>query len=471
MSKFKTLLNLARLGTRVVADSRQVQKGDIFVALPGTKVHGDNFIRQATNRGASYIVSENRELVKTLGARGCFHPNPRLALGELAKNFYFPEGQHIKLVGITGTNGKTTVCFLLEQLLKKAGFKVGLIGTIYIKWMEQKIDATMTTPDCLTLYHLLAQMQKKGVEVVVMEVSSHALDQDRIADLQFEVGIFTNLTQDHLDYHKNMEHYFLAKQKLFTHYSKSAIINGDCAWGKQLISSLRNKPIITYGFENKNQLQIIQYKLTLKGFRANILVDGEELEICSNLPGRYNLLNLLASIGGGKSLGLTKADFKLLEQCAPPPGRMELVPNKQGLSIIIDYAHTPDALANVCQALAELKQGKLVVVFGCGGNRDKQKRPLMAREVAKYADLAIVTTDNPRFEEPESIIADILPGFPPGFNYNVVVDRKKAILQALQLIKKGDVLLIAGKGHENYQEIQGKKIFFSDKKIVEEALC
>lgn len=462
---YEFLLHLASKGKRVVSDSRKVESGDIFVALSGTKVDGSIFMEEALQKGASFVLSKNKEVTSRLKDKAVYHPNPNLALGELANRYYFPQGRKIKLIGITGTNGKTTTAYLTHYALSQMGYKAGLIGTVEIKSLEKSYQAALTTPDCLTLYSYLAQMEKEGIEYVCLEVSSHALDQDRVAGLDFEVGIFTNLTQDHLDYHRDMEHYFQAKKKLFQDYAKNAVINGDCSWGKRLIQELK-KDVFTYGFKEQNQFRVLEYEADLQGIKANLLLQQEQRQVFLPLLGEYNLYNLLASLSALLSLNL-KVDFDIFKDFKGVPGRLEKIKNKRNLNVIVDYAHTPDALDNVCSTLRKLPFKRLIVLFGCGGNRDKGKRALMAKAVSKWADMAIVTSDNPREEEPLEIIKDILPGFPKEFAYLVEVDRKQAILKALAQLESQDLLLIAGKGHEDYQEIKGVRYPFSDKQIVQ----
>ncbi len=308
------------------------------------------------------------------------------------------------------------------------------------------------------------------MDYACIEVSSHALDQDRVAGLEFEAGIFTNLTQDHLDYHKSMEEYFLAKKKMFTLYSNRAIVNGDSEWGKKIIDDLKNKDSITYGFKNYNDIKVLDYIANLKGIEGTVKLKDRIEKVFLPLLGKYNLYNLLACMGLIVCLQLSVDWSEVLKSFPGVPGRVEKIVNKKNLNIVVDYAHTPDALENVCKTLRELTDKKLVVVFGCGGNRDKSKRPLMAKAVSKFADMAIVTSDNPRFEEPEKIIEDILPGFSENYSYEVEIDRKKAIKRAIELLTPEDLLLIAGKGHEDYQEIKGIRYPFADKKVVQEIL-
>jgi len=466
---FEQLLFLAQNKTRIVSDSREVRPGDIFVALPGTKVDGASFIPEALAKGAKYVLSSSKEMLSQYPKQVVYHSDPRRALGELAKRYYFPQGRKIKLLGVTGTNGKTTTCFLLKHLLQSAGYKTGVLGTVEISWPGYKQKARQTTPDCLDLHATLAKMEAQGVEVACLEVSSHALDQDRIAGLEFDVGIFTNLTQDHLDYHKDLPTYFQAKAKLFRQYTKRAVINGDCSYGREILQFFPG-PKVSFGLNDDNDFRILKYLLNLKGMQVELLFRSSKKFFELKLLGKFNLYNALAALGGASFLGLDLEVLKGLETFMPPPGRMEKITNSKELHVIVDYAHTPDALANVTQTLKELTTGKLIVVFGCGGNRDRQKRPLMAKAVARYADVVVVTSDNPRFEEPMDIIGEIVTGFEPGFPYYVEPDRKQAIALGLSLVGREDILLIAGKGHEDYQEIKGKKIYFSDQDVVRELL-
>jgi UDP-N-acetylmuramoyl-L-alanyl-D-glutamate--2,6-diaminopimelate ligase len=466
------LLKLARTGTPVCTHSGKVEHGDIFVALPGTRVDGAEYIPQALERGAAYVVTRHVP-PGLLDVRGkiVIHPNPAQALGELAGAYFGTEALRARVIGITGTNGKTTTTYLLEHLLTGNGFKVGVIGTVNYRWGGKEYPADMTTPDCLRLHHLLAQMDKDGVDWICMEVSSHALDQDRVAGICFDYAVFTNLTQDHLDYHLNLENYFQAKAKLFTPKQSrkpKAIINGDDKFGQRLKKTALDP--LCYGLGEDNDLIAASVIESRQGLRLECKFHNKQWSMSSSLVGRFNAFNLLAALGVGLKLGMGEMELKVLEGFQGVPGRLQRVGNKKGLNIFVDYAHTPDALENVCKTLKNIDFDRLIVLFGCGGNRDRAKRPLMGQAVARYADLAVITSDNPRNEEPEAIIRDILPGIKGRVEIEIEPDRKKAIKLAISRMEKGDVLLIAGKGHEDYQEIKGKKIPFHDARVVEEII-
>ncbi len=471
---------MARTGTPVRSHSGKVKRGDIFVALPGTKVDGAEYIPQALERGAAYIVTRNVPSGLDLQEKIIIHPHPAQALGELARAHFGTEALRAKIIGITGTNGKTTTTYLLEYLLAKNGFKVGVIGTVSYRWAGKEYKADMTTPDCLRLHHLLAQMDKDGVDFVCMEVSSHALDQDRVAGIDFDYAVFTNLTQDHLDYHQTLEDYFQAKAKLFDSKNSQqpqAVINGDDIFGKRLKKIALNP--LCYGLVEDNDLVATSVLDSRQGLRLECQFNNKQWSISSSLVGQFNAFNLLAALGVGLKLGLGEEELKALEDFQGVPGRLQRIHNKKGFNIFVDYAHTPDALENVCKTLKSIDFDRLIVLFGCGGNRDKAKRPLMGEAVARYADLAVITSDNPRDEDPELIIRDILPGIAKAkgrVEIEIEPDRKKAIKLAISRLKKGDadaanaVLLIAGKGHEDYQEIKGKKFPFHDVRVVEEII-
>ena len=483
---FRKLLELARAGVPIRTHSGKVEKGDIFVALPGTRVDGAQYIPQALERGAAYVVTSSLPAEVKSREKIIIHPHPARALGELARAYFGTENLKAKIIGITGTNGKTTTTYLLEHLLGKNGFKVGVIGTVSYRWSGKEFMADMTTPDCLRLHHLLSQMGRDGVDFVCMEVSSHALDQDRVAGIDFDYAVFTNLTQDHLDYHPDLEDYFQAKAKLFRSQNSRqphAIINGDDIFGKRLKKIALNP--LCYGLGEgcanaafANDLIATSVLDSRHGLKFECKFKDRQWRISSSLIGRFNVYNLLAASGVGLKLGMGEAELKVLEHFQGVPGRLQRIHNKKGFNIFIDYAHTPDALENVCKTLKSVFD-RLIVLFGCGGNRDKAKRPLMGEAVARYADLAVITSDNPRDEEPDAIIRDILPGIKERVEIEIEPDRKKAIKLAISRMAEDSagadtiantVLLIAGKGHEDYQEIKGKKFPFHDGRVVEEII-
>jgi UDP-N-acetylmuramoyl-L-alanyl-D-glutamate--2,6-diaminopimelate ligase len=476
LNLWNKLLGLAARGGRIATDSRQVQPGDIFVALPGSKLHGDEFIPDALKRGAEYVLGINQQAVpaaKKDRFLGC--QNPALALGELAAAKYKTRERSCKLLGVTGTNGKTTICYLLEHLLSRLGYKVGVLGTVSYRWPGQEMPASLTTPDCLQTHELLARMQEEQMDLVCMEVSSHALQQQRLAGLEFDLAIFSNLSQDHLDYHSDMRDYFQAKASLFSSPSLGlprAVLNMDDAYGWELADICTD--VLGFGLEKRdleNYLQGQLLNLSRQGLRLRMQYQSQSWELNSSLPGRHNASNLLAVQAAGLVLGLQPEDFRFLQEFQNVPGRLQRVPNSQGLHIFIDYAHTPDALVNVLASLRQMGFSRLLVVFGCGGDRDREKRPLMGRAVAECADLALLTSDNPRHEDPLQIMQQVLPGLEQGqAQVMQEPERRRAIDLALQELGPEDALLVAGRGHEKYQQIGFSKIRFSDLETVQELL-
>ncbi|RQD67955.1 UDP-N-acetylmuramoyl-L-alanyl-D-glutamate--2,6-diaminopimelate ligase [Desulfonatronovibrio magnus] len=462
---YENLLKEAELGRPVKSHSGAVQQGDIFVALSGTRVHGGQFIQEALERGAFMAVARQEDL-RQQHDKILIHENPVFALGQLAQAYYRTGRMELGIIGITGTNGKTTVTYLLEHIFKSNGFKTGVLGTVNYRWGNNLIDSSMTTPDCLQVHDILSKMDQDGVEMVIMEVSSHALDQDRVAGITFDAGVFLNLTQDHLDYHKNMEDYFQAKIKLFLSSGKKktfqSVINSDDSYGQRLLCQVSGA--LSFGLNHSVQTRLCG-KL-LKNDRTGITLQcsyqDQEWVVSSPLSGRHNGSNLLAAQGAGLALGLNPKQFECLENAGQVPGRLEKIINDRGLDIYVDYAHTPDALENVCKTIKDLDYSRLLVLFGCGGDRDKAKRPLMTRAAAKYADVVFLTSDNPRFEDPLSIIHDACSGFVNGDEYFIEEERRSAIQQAVYFMKPGDALLVAGKGHEQYQEIRGVRNHFND---------
>lgn len=471
------LINQAVQGIQIRTHSKQVGPGEIFVALPGSKANGEHYISEALQCGAGYIVSSNTDVYTGHGGvRFVYHPDPAKALGELARARYQTWKHTYKLLGITGTNGKTTVCYLLEHLLTRAGYRVGVLGTVNYRWPGAEQKARLTTPDCLQTHELLARMQNQGVGLVCMEVSSHALEQNRVAGLKFDLALFSNLSQDHLDYHPSMQDYFQAKARLFTSDSLGqpwAVLNMDDPFGRKLAGmcpSVLGFGLQRQSLDSENFLQGRLQYISKQGLLLEMFYNNRIWQLQSRLPGRHNASNLLAAQAAGLVLGLDPDCFQSLQEFQNIPGRLQRVPNDQGLNVFVDYAHTPDALLNVLWALKEMGFARLLVVFGCGGDRDKQKRPLMGEAVARYADLALLTSDNPRHEDPEQIMQQVLPGLQSCPEVVQEPDRREAISIALQRTTPEDALLIAGKGHEEYQQIGAQQIRFSDLETVLELL-
>lgn len=457
--------------TGIVYDSRRAVPGALFVALHGEKADGAAYIEDAIQRGAAAVISQ------TPCAFGGSFPcvqvaDARLALAKLATAFYGHPADRLCTVGITGTNGKTTISFMLREILKAAGRRPGLLGTVRYEIGDRVIPASRTTPESLDVQSMFAQMERAGCDSAVMEVSSHALTQHRVHGIFYDAAIFTNLTQDHLDYHGTLEEYFLAKSRLFNQVRRFAVINGDDAWGQRLLDEKKDMSgCISYGFKEGVSVRGLNPVTDTKGSRMRVQSPWGDADVKLQLIGRFNLYNALAAFAAAVALGIpVETVVKALADMQCVPGRLEAVENSKGKRVFVDYAHTDDALLNVLQTLREITPGKLVVVFGCGGNRDKGKRPLMGKVASRLADYSIITNDNPRNEIPEKIAADITGGFDSERKYEVVLDRKAAIARGLELIGRKDVLLVAGKGHETYQEFNGAIFPFDDREAVREAL-
>lgn len=461
--------NMLRSGAGLRTHSGKVLPGDVFVALSGLRSDGACFIDEAISRGAAAVVHGIG--VQTAQQQNVVYAavdNPAKALGRLGRVAFGTEQTLPKIIGVTGTNGKTTTAHLLHHLLAANNFSVGLIGTVHISWPGQTVPATMTTPDNLSLHEIMGRMAGSGVEYVVMEISSHALVQERLAGLPVEVGIFSNLTQDHLDYHRDMESYFTAKARLFVGDDPGCakgLVNVDDVYGRRLQQT--RPDLVGYGLGEAGLHGEILDSGTW-GMRLGMRYQGWEWELSTHLVGRHNAYNLLACQGAGLLLGLEPEQMACLEQADGAPGRLERVQNGRGLNIFVDYAHTPDALEKVSAALKEMGFARLITVFGCGGDRDASKRPLMGQAVANSADVAVLTSDNPRTEDPESILDQIEPGLAHAARVIREVDRRRAIGLAIECMRPGDALLIAGKGHEDYQIIGTEKHHFSDVEVVRE---
>ncbi|MBI5399212.1 UDP-N-acetylmuramoyl-L-alanyl-D-glutamate--2,6-diaminopimelate ligase [Candidatus Saganbacteria bacterium] len=463
---------------RIVYDSRQVQPGDTFVAIPGYKVDGANYIPQALERGAKVIVTERDDVKVPEGVDLQRVPSARQALAFLAKKYYNHPTSKLTLIGLTGTNGKTTTAYLIESILRQAGYKVGLIGTIGAKIDGQTIESALTTPESLELQQLLAQMVEAKVTHAVLEVSSHALALDRMAGCEFDIAIFTNLTHDHLDFHKTKEEYLNVKKKLFTMLKPDgiAIINVDDPASNQLIEAVRGE-VITYGISQakhelrstkQNEFDIVISDIAIREKEMTVKING--LELRTPLIGLHNVYNIAAAYQCGLCLHIPQATIKKgIELLKNVPGRVERVEAGQPFSVIVDFAHSPDALEKLIETYRPLTTGKIILVFGCPGERDKEKRPIMGELAARLADYLIITTDDPHGENPEEIVEEIVAGF-SNVQYLKIVDRKAAITKALQLAQKDDTVLIAGRGHEQYQDFAGKKVYLDDRKVVEEIL-
>ena len=482
----------------VQTDSRLVAEGDVFVALPpavpGERSQTASHIRMALERGAWAIVASSRTVERMkLNLRGdrqhawLLVPDVRTQLGALAAARFGTENLDIPVIAVTGTNGKTTCAYLLEHLYRSKGIPVGVMGTISYRWPGHEEAAPLTTPGCLTLHRSLQAMREAGAKAVIMEVSSHALDQKRVAGINFSAAAFTNLTQDHLDYHKTMENYFLAKRALFASFPlrrKAMVITNDDPYGHRLLEEFPlamgvgiRTPLVGRPFLLADVRRADTGGLFLHFYWQKNREERLDWTLHSPLIGLHNANNLCTVCGVALSMGFSVEDLACLSRFTGVPGRLEriVVPSAAGhedpqAGIFVDYAHTPDALAHVLKTLRDAKFRRLITVFGCGGDRDRTKRPLMGEAVAKMSDIAIVTSDNPRTENPEAIIDDIMPGLAGAKHVYREGDRRKALELAVSLLQEGDALLVAGKGHEDYQIIGTTKHHFSDQEILRELI-
>ena len=456
--------------TALAYDSRKAGPGVAFIALRGTTVDGHHFIQSAINAGAACIIAEQAP------ATDCSVPwvhvkQSRIALAKMAAVMFGSPATKLALAGVTGTNGKSTIVSLVRHLLNTAQRRCGLIGTINYDLGGDEVPATHTTPESLEIQQLLAQMVDNGCRACAMEVSSHALHQHRVEGLQFSAAAFTQLTQDHLDYHGTMDAYFEAKALLFQNMADAGtgqmVINGDDAWGRKLIMRFENTGRITrYGFGVHNDFRAVNVRYELNGTTFELEARGRTFLVRLPLIGDFNVYNALAALGIAHGMGLNLRESVTSLQRAPQvPGRLERVTERGSYHVFVDYAHTPDALDNVLRTLRGLRPNRIITVFGCGGDRDRTKRPKMAAAAAAGSEICVITSDNPRNEDPQRIIQDARAGFPRGSKYAEIVDRKEAIRAALEGARAGDIVLIAGKGHETYQEVRGVRSPFDDRKV------
>lgn len=454
--------------THVCVDSRATQKGSLFVAVPGNRCDGGHYARQAVDRGAVCVVCQSElppdlPWVKVRDAR--------LALSQLACRWYGHPSRQLTMLGVTGTNGKTTVTYLLRHILQRTGMKTGLIGTVQNIVGEQTLPAQRTTPDALQIQQLLSAMTKNGCSHAVMEVSSHALDQHRAEGIDFAVGIFTNLTEDHLDYHGTMGCYCDAKAKLFQ-MSRMGVCNADDPWTERLLAGA-SCPSVYYGIHNPAEVWAEDIFLHSRSVDFTVCTARTRTPVHLGVPGRFSVYNALGAIAACGELGIPPEECAAALATFPGvAGRMEVVPTPgKPYTLLIDYAHTPDALENVLKTVRDFAQNRVIAVFGCGGDREREKRPLMGHIAGKLADLTIITSDNPRTEEPMAIIRDILPGIAGAEDkYIVEPDRRGAIALAMGRAAAGDVIVLCGKGHETYQEIGDKTIPMDEREIVRSLL-
>ncbi|MBV9462784.1 MAG: UDP-N-acetylmuramoyl-L-alanyl-D-glutamate--2,6-diaminopimelate ligase [Verrucomicrobiae bacterium] len=456
--------------TGIQYDSRRVTPGQVFVALRGERTDGHQFVEQAIHQGAAAVVVEKQGFTSSR-VTSVQVTDTVEALAKLSAAFYEHPTQALKMIGVTGTNGKTTTTFMIKSLLENHDLPSGLIGTIRYELGERQIPADRTTPQSSDLQQMFAQMRRCGCKAAVMEVSSHSLSQKRVAGIDFDVAVFTNLTQDHLDYHKTMDAYFEAKAILFAGLGQgrkteaSAVINADDSYAARFKKSVpAGIRTLTYGIESDADFKASDLKLTLSGADFALEAEGAKWPVHLPLCGRYNVSNALAAIAAARALGLPlKSLATCLKDVPQVPGRMEAVRAGQPFHVFVDYAHTDDALRNVASTLKEIGEGRLLLVFGCGGNRDEGKRPKMGRVASELADYSIITSDNPRREDPAAIARAIEQGFAESSKREVILDRQKAIARALELARPGDCVLIAGKGHETYQEFEDTRVPFDDR--------
>jgi len=476
--------------------SEKIEAGFLFVAIPGAMVDGHQFAPQALQKGAIALVVE-REVSAPKDIPVFKVRDSSAALSRLSAIFQGNPSRELQVAGVTGTNGKTTTTFLLEAFSKAGGKRPGVLGTLGSRFDGVEKPSTHTTPESLEIQRTFREMRNHGVDTAIMEVSSHAMDLRRVDDVCFDVAIFTNLTPEHLDYHKSMELYFESKKRLFTQLlpkgkgAKRAILNADDPYGLKLIElckehdqsfwtfsmkaqSRRDSPFV--GEANPWDFYVREWTGNLQGMSGTIATPDGTMAFSSHLIGAFNLSNILGAVAAGRALEIPLESMQhALSNFPGVPGRLERVANSRGIHVFVDYAHTPDALKNVLKTLKNLDPARILTVFGCGGDRDRSKRPMMGREAARLSDLVFVTSDNPRTEDPQAILKEIIPGIleggmTPGKECLVEIDRQRAIERALTEAKAGDVVLIAGKGHEDYQILGKEKIHFDDREIARKAL-
>ena len=465
----------------ITADSRAVKVGSLFIALDGATVDGHNYVNKAVEAGAvAVLVSKPVEVSGDVCVITV--EDTRKAMMACVPYFFDYPANSMRMIGVTGTNGKTTTTHMIRHILKGQGYKVGVIGTVHIMIGDTSYPIHNTTPDVVDLQHILHQMVEEGVTHCVMEVSSHALALGRVSGVEYDTAVFTNLTQDHLDFHKTFENYLATKCKLFEQVSasnqtksgKGAIINIDDEYGHRVIEKT-TAPIITYSIDGKGTLNAHDVEMTPKSSRYTVSYDGNDYTVAMNTTGLFNVYNTLAAIGACLLEGISMEDIdKALKTFSAVPGRFELIEEGQPFAVVVDYAHTPDGLENILQTAKAIQENRIIVVFGCGGDRDATKRPIMGRIAAQYGDVVYVTSDNPRTEDPVQIVKDVelgvKEGLREGSHYEVIVDRREAIQHAIQNAKPGDIVLIAGKGHEDYQILKDKTIHFDDREEARAAL-
>ena len=476
--------SLAKVVSGLACDSRQVQADTLFFALPGAKVDGFDYLPQALQAGAIAIVAE--QLPETRENDICYIKvaNARQAMAVMAAEFYGHPTADVPVIGVTGTNGKTTTTYLLEAIFKQAGFSPAVFGTIECRFGEVRYEASITTPESLDLLRMMAEFRQQGADVLILEASSHALEQHRVDGIQFDAAIFTNLTQDHLDYHETFERYFASKRRLFAPLLGDgvAVINREDPWGVRLLEE--NQNWISFGLDDQADVYPRQVTVGRDRINGTFATAQGDVVIESGMTGDFNVSNLLGAVATAQQLGISNEEISIGISKAPQvPGRVEKVENDRGVLALVDYSHTPGALEQALKTLSKLDPRRLITVVGCGGDRDKGKRPLMAAIAVEYSNLSIFTSDNPRTEDPLEILEQVRGGAVTAGSteldenqatvedgFMVIPDRRAAIELAGRLVKSGDVLLVAGKGHEDYQIIGTKKIHFDDREEVSRVL-
>lgn len=465
----------------ITADSRTVQEGSLFICLVGATVDGHSFVEKAVQDGAVAVVVSKPVTVPDHVAV-IYVEDTRQALQAAVPFFYDYPASKMRMIGVTGTNGKTTTTHIIAHLLRSQGYTVGVIGTVHILIDDQSYPIHNTTPDVADLQQILQQMVDAGVTHCIMEVSSHALALGRTAGVEYDTAVFTNLTQDHLDFHKTFDNYLAAKAKLFKQVSasyqvkegKGAVINVDDAYGQSIVD-VTTSPMITYSTEGKGSMNASDLTVTAKSSQFTLNYDGKSYPISTKIAGMFNVYNTLAAVGATLYEGLSMEEIvKGLATFTAVPGRFELIEEGQDFAVVVDYAHTPDGLENILQTAKKIVENRILVVFGCGGDRDATKRPIMGRIAAQFGDRVFVTSDNPRTEDPVQIVKDVEVGVREGLHddvtYEVIVDRREAIHKAIAEATTGDVVIIAGKGHEDYQILKDETIHFDDREVAREAL-
>ncbi len=452
----------------IAYDSRNVKDGEVFVCVSGFKVDGHSFIENALKKGAAAIVAE-KEVEIPQGISLIRVKNSRAALAQMSANYFNKPSEKMTLIGVTGTNGKTSVTYIIKSVLDKTKHNVGIIGTIENKIGNEVIPTERTTPESFEVQKLFKQMKDADVNDVVMEVSSHALDLNRVDACDFDIGVFTNLTQDHLDYHITMENYRDAKAKLFEKAKKS-VINIDDSYGEYMLKASKGE-VITYGIEKNADICAENIKITADGVSFILVYGNSSYTVKLNIPGKFSIYNALGAFGACLFMGIPIEDIiEGIEGIEGVKGRFQVIKGKNNINAVVDYAHTPDGIENILNTAREFVKGRIITVFGCGGDRDKTKRPIMGEIAGRLSHFCIITSDNPRSENPEAILKDIEEGISKTqCSYTKVADRREAIFKAVEMAEENDLIVVAGKGHETYQIFSHRTIHFDDAEVIKEA--